>query len=369
MVRLTKKTVSFLLVILMLFTSSTFASADELDEVVYAAMEHIFKHEGNYDSILADDNGAVSLGKIAWHGPRALQLIKMIEQANPEQAKQILGEELYIEITQSELKDWNYRCFSKEETELFKQLLATDESKAAQDKLAFEDVRDYIIKAQSMGIKDGKVLVYFADLQNQMGSGGVTRVAEAAIAAAGGAEKVTIEDIYNAAMADSVASSSPTRRRQTYEYCLSLEFGKIEINHNFKLGEYKITASSLRVRSGPGTDYETVAQNLLQDTVVTVLKIDGDWGQIAVNGKTGWINLLYAVSLENEKEDPADINSEHDINGNGKTDAADARLALRAAAKLQTLTEEQKKAADCDGDGNVTAADARRILRVAAKLQ
>ncbi len=366
MVRLIKRTVSFLLAMLMLFTAATASSAYELDDIVYAAMEHIFRHEGTYDSILANDNGAVSLGKIAWHGPRALQLLKMIVDANPSQAQQILGDRLYNEILESELRDWNYRCFTNEECKVFKKLLATQESKDAQDKLSFEDVKGYITRAQSMGIKDGKALVFFADLENQMGSGGVSRVANAAIKMAGSGEKVTLKILYDAAMADKTASSSPSRRKATYDYCMGLNFGEIETNNNFKTGKYKTTASSLRVRSGPGTNYATVGYNLPEGTVVTVTQVNGDWGKITHNGKTGWISLLYADCLENDK--PPVQNAKYDLNGNGSTDAADARIVLRAAAKMDKLTSEQQKIADFDGNGNVTAADARNILRVAAKI-
>ncbi len=58
-----------------------------------------------------------------------------------------------------------------------------------------------------------------------------------------------------------------------------------------------------------------------------------------------------------------------DVNCDGDVLANDARLALRASAKLETLTETQKKAADVDGSGDVLANDARQILRFSAKLQ
>ncbi|MCL2514053.1 MAG: dockerin type I repeat-containing protein [Oscillospiraceae bacterium] len=57
-----------------------------------------------------------------------------------------------------------------------------------------------------------------------------------------------------------------------------------------------------------------------------------------------------------------------DVSGDGEISADDARLVLRYVAKLQDLTEEQKKAADVDNDGVIDAADARLILRVVAKL-
>lgn len=58
-----------------------------------------------------------------------------------------------------------------------------------------------------------------------------------------------------------------------------------------------------------------------------------------------------------------------DVDLNGKIDAEDARLALRAAAKLDTLTAEQFARADVDGNGELNAIDARKILRAAAKLE
>lgn len=58
-----------------------------------------------------------------------------------------------------------------------------------------------------------------------------------------------------------------------------------------------------------------------------------------------------------------------DVNGDGKVNASDARIALRAAAKLEVLTDEQIIAADVNFDGSVKANDARIILRVAAKLE
>ena len=57
-----------------------------------------------------------------------------------------------------------------------------------------------------------------------------------------------------------------------------------------------------------------------------------------------------------------------DVNGDGKVNSSDARLALRAAVGLEDLTEVQKAAADVNRDGNVRSSDARKILRVAVGL-
>ncbi len=58
-----------------------------------------------------------------------------------------------------------------------------------------------------------------------------------------------------------------------------------------------------------------------------------------------------------------------DINCNGDVTAADARLALRCAAKIEIFDDVKICAADIDRNGVVNAADARKILRVSAKLE
>ncbi|MCR5041268.1 MAG: hypothetical protein K6C36_04095, partial [Clostridia bacterium] len=49
----------------------------------------------------------------------------------------------------------------------------------------------------------------------------------------------------------------------------------------------------------------------------------------------------------------------------GTVTAEDARLTLRAALRLETLTSSGITAADADGDGLITAQDARSVLRAA----
>ena len=58
-----------------------------------------------------------------------------------------------------------------------------------------------------------------------------------------------------------------------------------------------------------------------------------------------------------------------DIDCDGSVTAADARLALRIAVRLDDADDLVKAAADVDGDGSVTSADARFILRMAVGLE
>jgi len=57
-----------------------------------------------------------------------------------------------------------------------------------------------------------------------------------------------------------------------------------------------------------------------------------------------------------------------DCDMNGSVTAADARLALRASARLESLYSEQFAAADLNADGKITASEARHLLRYTARL-
>lgn len=57
-----------------------------------------------------------------------------------------------------------------------------------------------------------------------------------------------------------------------------------------------------------------------------------------------------------------------DMNCDAKITAADARIALRIASKLQETTEYDLFVGDFDGDGKITAGEARKILRVASHI-
>lgn len=66
--------------------------------------------------------------------------------------------------------------------------------------------------------------------------------------------------------------------------------------------------------------------------------------------------------------DSGDDSALYDVNCDGNISASDARLALRASAKLEVLEGKRFTAADVDKNGKITAADARLILRKSAKL-
>ena len=194
-----------------------------LEEVVAAAAQILYHNEGSYNSVNPNDNGAVSVGKLQWHGWRALALLQTITSANELQAQEMLGDTLYQEIIGTEdTAKWSTRKFTSKEASAVKNLLATEESKAAQDVLAVKDITDYIQQGQRLGMINEPALVYFADLANQGGSGAAGRVAASASRFTGSYELVTLNELHEAAICDSVMGAYQTRRFETYQYAAGL---------------------------------------------------------------------------------------------------------------------------------------------------
>ena len=191
------------------------------NQIAEAAACVIFGNEGNYTSVNANDNGAVSVGKVQWHGNRALNLLKkIIKETGQTTATTILGADLWKEITTA--SDWSKRTVTNAEKTRLSTLLGTDAGKEAQDQQAEEDVTAYVNHGIKMGIEDPQSLVYFADLENQGGAGAAARVGKSAAAQAGGTVKVTLSIIHAAALADSVMGKYPTRRNRTYTAAAAL---------------------------------------------------------------------------------------------------------------------------------------------------
>lgn len=187
-------------------------------EVVQAAQKIIFGQEGNYSSVNANDNGAVSVGKVQWHAGRALALLKKICAAESGAAS-ILGGTLYQEITGAAAGAWNARTVNAAEKAAISKLLSTDTGKRVQDAQAETDVGAYVDHGLSVGVDDPAALVYFADMENQGGGGASARVAAAA------QKPVTLDTIHTAGLADRVMGKYSTRRNRVYDAAKKLEFG------------------------------------------------------------------------------------------------------------------------------------------------
>jgi hypothetical protein len=192
-------------------------------EIVLAAQKIIFEQEGNYGSVNADDNGAVSVGKAQWHAGRALALLKKI-CAEESRAASILGAALYQEITTAAASAWNARTVSTAEKAAIGKLLSTDAGKRVQDAQAEADVGAYVDHGLKMGVKDPAALIYFADLENQGGGGASARVAASA------KKPVTLDAMHAAGLADRVMGKYSTRRKNVYNAAKAAVTGGTKMN-------------------------------------------------------------------------------------------------------------------------------------------
>lgn len=209
-----KRFFSFILVIILTLTSlPVFASAaPTYDQVVNAAVYIIISNEGNYTTVLRNDNGALSIGKLGWHATNALNLLKDITAKNPSQALSILGSSLYNEVVTSTY--WESRILTMSEASVIAVLLSTAESIEVQDATAKSYVSGYIQHGINLGLSDPAALVFFADFENQNGRTGAANYFREVLNRFG---VVTLSTLYE-------CSSKNNRRTKTYNFCLTVNW-------------------------------------------------------------------------------------------------------------------------------------------------
>lgn len=104
-------------------------------------------------------------------------------------------------------------------------------------------------------------------------------------------------------------------------------------------------------------------------------KSDGDWNDLQCGGDSYGEHVLSELGFICEWESnsfmPMGSRAIGDVDGNGKVEAADARLALRASVRLENIGKgtDAFTAADVDRNGAIEAADARYILRASVGLE
>lgn len=219
MKRLTAALLTCLMLVGLLPTTAMAAQVTD-EQIIDAIVAYLYDKEGHHGDINKNDNGALSVGKIQWHGRNARDLLRKIESRNPQQAQEILGEELYIELMDP-ATTWDNRIVNQEEANRLSALLTTKDGIEVQDAEAEAFMASYIKSARNQGFTDPTIIVYYCDMYNQSPRMTI-RTAKAAIAAAGSADAVTLELLYQTALEDETAGKYPTRRKDTYDYCKSL---------------------------------------------------------------------------------------------------------------------------------------------------
>ena len=76
-------------------------------------------------------------------------------------------------------------------------------------------------------------------------------------------------------------------------------------------GTFYVTASSVFVREGPGTNYERVG-SLTKDAEVTRTGVSGSWTRISYNGREAFISSEYLTSTKPVEEEPEENENENE---------------------------------------------------------
>ena len=127
-----------------------------------------------------DIGAGVSLGFAQWNGGRARDLLKRMQQQDPEAFKAAMGEDLVKAL--SDEKRWkgagdrkNAYKFSAEEAKGFKELASREDMQKLQLDKMKEDVAGYMKIIKQRGITGAAEQIFYADMMHQVGEGGVIK--------------------------------------------------------------------------------------------------------------------------------------------------------------------------------------------------
>ena len=165
------------------FFSTADAAKPRLDMCV--DMEQLIAHarsmyltlEGSYSDVTKDDNGAVSIGFLQWHGVNALNLLKMICKAAPDFSRETLGDELYNEVLDTPLwsstngNGWKNRILNDSEAAEVGALISSDIGIQYQNTYSYSFIRNEAVNGWNHGIRTEAALLYYCSVENQYGIG------------------------------------------------------------------------------------------------------------------------------------------------------------------------------------------------------
>lgn len=183
----------------------------------------ISAQEGKYDSVNPTD--VLSIGLLQWRALRAYNLLRDIRNRNTKSFDSIMSEttigEYIISGNSGPFESLRPTSLPASELTRLKQLLDTEESHEAQEELKRNDVNGYIEYGRSLGITEGKVLIYFSDCYNQSPKG-ITRIGDRINSQWA---SLSLESLHNYALGDIYEKNGknyglgvyPTRRNSVYE--------------------------------------------------------------------------------------------------------------------------------------------------------
>jgi hypothetical protein len=237
----------------------------QMSNLTTKACNIIFSNEGNYGSVNRNDNGAVSIGRVQWHGDRAKSLLKKIISADMPKARNILPPKLYQEIIST--GSWKNRTVTDLESLVLKALLNTVVGKWQQDLQAKKDVDTYITSIKKLGFINEDVIILLADIQNQGGLGASNRIGELAIKTYG--KDCTLNEVMEVALKDKVFKKYKQRRYNVYKKLTGKTYTIDDncLKYVVKQGDY---LNSIAYRFGTTTERLRIDNNISNPNLIYV---------------------------------------------------------------------------------------------------
>jgi len=183
----------------------------------------------DFGSVIANDNGALSVGAYGWHGNNALSLLrKAYSISNAEISRVALsysntGRKVIAAITNG--SDWSSYVPDSYTCSCIKAMLLTNAGIDAQNQTSTENAEEYIAICQENNINDKRAIVYCADILNQFGTGSFDKnvYGNGNNGVLYGVSNATLDSVYSSKRAWSDSNYSyETRRKWTYDYLKGL---------------------------------------------------------------------------------------------------------------------------------------------------
>ncbi len=126
-----------------------------------------------YGTVVANDNGAISIGVYCWHANNALGLLQDAYAINPNEVTSVTysygtaGNRIRNAIISG--SNWSHYIPDNTSARCISAILRTNSGIQAQDELSLEDAQNYIDICQDNGLTDYKCIAYCSDILNQWG--------------------------------------------------------------------------------------------------------------------------------------------------------------------------------------------------------
>lgn len=272
-------------------------SSENLASIVVKA---ISSQEGSFGSVNKDDSRkGVSLGFMQWNASRARELLQQLHSTDPSTFENIMGSSLVKAMNNpdrwSETRGNRQRVkFTDDQVKKFEKLMEDSRMQQVQLNLAQKDVKNYLLKAQSLGITEPGALMYYSDLMHNYGVSGAKQFLK---------NGMSLEDIYNA----SKNKFNPRRRDAVYEAAsqvnlMQTEQAKVDLSEATSKVNTNVIVDLLQ---GIAKNTGVALENKLSETSTVVNNTSNNSSNSVNEGLTAYqinsmiVEMMFGLNMQN----------------------------------------------------------------------